>query len=284
MKHRSAMVLAAAAGLAVEACGQEVMQVSYSWSEVVAGTLTPVASPNSVLEPGEGARIHLSIVALRDGVDVMGMTATYQTPPGPGVGTVRGIGHFIYSLDGSGGSATGTWSNLAISPILNAGAFGGNPLNGGATLDSFGGGQFLPAGQTSNATSPIAPAFRGVWTPTTYATRTVNFKGSGHVGPAGLWNGIILQYGTAFLDPSDPTTEYALYYGKDLQTNFGTGVNIPIAPAPAGVLVLGVLGVGRRRGSGKCHVAEAVSGRSPLKRAGDETGHFSAQFRAPNHG
>ncbi len=238
MRARVAWVVLGVAGMAVEARGQEVMQVSYTWSEVVAGTLTPVASPNSVLEPGEGARIHLNIVALRDGVDVMGMTATYQTPPGPGVGTVRGIGHFIYSLDGTGGSATGTWSNRAIDPILNAGAFVGNALNGGATLDSFGGGQFLPAGQTANATSPIAPAFRGVWTPTTYATRTVNFKGSGHVGPAGLWSGIILQYGTAFLDPSDPTTEYALYYTKYIQTNFGAGVNIPIAPAPGSSLAL----------------------------------------------
>ncbi len=247
MTSRALVALLAAAGLAVEARGQEVMQVSYTWSEVVAGTLSPVASPNSVLEPGDGARIHLSIVALRDGVDVMGMTATYQTPPGPGVGTVRGIGYFLYSLDGTGGSATGTWSNRAINPILNAGAFVGNALNGGATLDSFGGGQFLPAGQTANATSPIAPAFRGVWTPTTYATRTVNFKGSGHAGPAGLWNGIILQYGTAFLDPSDPTTEYALYYGKDLQTNFGTGVNIPIAPAPGSALALACATVIRLR-------------------------------------
>ncbi len=46
MNTRVLIAIAAAAGLAVEACRQEVMQVSYSWSEVLAGTLTPAGSPN----------------------------------------------------------------------------------------------------------------------------------------------------------------------------------------------------------------------------------------------
>jgi hypothetical protein len=239
------MTVVAAAGLAVEARGQEVMRVSYSWSEVVAGTLTPVASPNSVLEPGEGARIGLNIFATRNGVDAIGQTTTYPTPPPPGVGTVRGVGSFIYNLNGDNGSSScvGTWSNRAISPLLSVGAFGGTILNGGATLDSLGGGVFLAPGQTANGTNPIVDAFRGVWTPNSYTSRTVIFRASGSAGPSGQWNSIVVQYGSGLVDPTDPTTEYALYVTKYLATDFTGGVVIPISPVP-GPGVACVIGVG----------------------------------------
>jgi hypothetical protein len=235
MKYRATLTLAAAAGLAAPALAQDVMQVTYSWSETIAGTITPVPNPNSILDPGEGARINLAITALHNGVNTIGQTTTYTPPPPPGTGTIRGIASFIYNLIGDNNAVTaqGWWSNRAITPLLPTGAFTGNVLNNGSQLDSFGGGQFVAPGETADATNPIQDAFRGVWTPAAYSIRTVNFKANSPFSPPeGYPSGILVQYGSAFLDPTDPTTEYALYLTRQIPSNFGLGVNIPIAPAP----------------------------------------------------
>lgn len=250
MRARVAWTLLGMAGVAAAPVSraQELVQVSYSWSEVVAGTLTPVTSPNSVLEPGEGARIGINIFATINGTNAVGQTTTYTPPPPPGFGTVRGIASAIYNLSGNNGAATaaGSWNDRAISPILGTGAFAGNSLNGGATLDSFGGGQFIPVGQTANSTNPVADFFRGVWNPASYQTRWVHFavdSASRH----GQQNGILVQYGTGYVDPTDPSTAYGLYLTKYVGSNFGSGFYIPIAPAPAGSLVLAGVAVAASR-------------------------------------
>jgi hypothetical protein len=230
MSTRGTMMLLAAAGTAAHA--QEVIRVTHSWSEVVAGTLTPVSSPNSVIEPGEGARIAIKLEALVNGANAIGQTVSYTPPPAPGFGTIRGIASFVYNLQGTGGDATGAWSNRAISPILSAGAFTGTILNGGAHIDTLGGGQFVAPGQTANSTNPIADAWIGVWSPTSYLQRTVNFRAEPYLHPPGQYNGVLVHYGSAFVDPSDPTTEYALYLTKYILGSFDPGANIPIVPAP----------------------------------------------------
>lgn len=257
MKARHTLILAAAAGTAATARGQEIMQVSYSWSEVLAGTLTPVPSPNSVVEPGEAALIRINMYATVNGVNAIGQTTTYTPPPPPGIGTIRGIASFAYSLigDNRAATATGAWNSRAVTPLLSTGSFAGNVLDGGATVDSFGGGQFISPGQTANSTNPISDAFRGVWTPSSYQQRTVNWKAARATNgaPPGEDNQICVQYGTAFTDPSDPTTAYALYVFPVRAANFGSGINIPISSIPtssvASLWALAAAWCGRRRRS-----------------------------------
>jgi hypothetical protein len=202
-----------------------------------------VASPNSVLEPGEGARIGINLFATRNGVDAIGQTTAYTPPPPPGVGTIRGITAFNYGLTGDENAATafGSWSNRAIIPVLQTGSFLGVVTNNGASVQEFGGAQFVPAGHTADGTNPITDAFRGVWEPVNYAARTVHFRVWTMV-QVNQQNPVMVQYGTAYLDPSDPTTAYALYLNKYISTNFGSGFNIAIAPAQAAGSLLAAAG------------------------------------------
>ena len=236
MKTRNSLALFAAAGLAASARAEERISVTYSWSEVVSGTTAPVPAPNSVLEPGEGAYIRLHIFANINGIDAIGQTATYTPPPPPGTGTIRGIASIIYQLTGDNNASTafGSWNSRSMSPILSAGSFPGTVTNNGATVDGFGGGQFVAPGQTANGVNPIQDAFKGVWTPASYQQRTVHFLAAGEpLGAAGQYNGLILQYGSAFVDPADPSTEYALYFTKFVTGIFGNGISVPISPVPA---------------------------------------------------
>jgi hypothetical protein len=249
MTPRATITLAAAAGLATCARAQEVIVVSYTWSEVIAGTLTPVSSPNSILEPGEGARFGIDLFAMRNGTDAIGQTTTYTPPPPPGTGTIRGIGAFDYNFRGRYSDATGDWSNRAISPILSAGAFTGWVNQGGAIVESLSGEQFVPAGQTADATNPIADAWRGVWAPASFSPRTVNFVAEPYGNQNGLYNSVLVQYATALADPNDPTSGYALYLNKYIPPNFGNGIDIPIAPTPttAWAAACSLAAAGRRR-------------------------------------
>ena len=254
MKTRAALALAAVAGLASMAQAQELIRVSYSWLEVVGATTTPVtgAAANSVVDPGEGARISISIQALINGTSAVGQTATYTPPPPPGTGTVRGIASMIYNFVGDNGaaSAQGTWGTRSIAGALSTGAFTGNSLSGGAVLDSFGGGQFVAPGGSAISTNPISNAFRGVWQPTSYVNRTVNWKcAPGTAAPSGQQNGMLVAYGVTQPDPSDPTTWYDNLLTKYVGSDFQNGINIPVAPAPSSVALLGLgaLVAGRRR-------------------------------------
>jgi hypothetical protein len=252
MKTRVALALAAASGLAATVQAQELIRVSYTWNEVVGLTTTPVTNPNSVLDPGEGARINLTIQALINGTSAVGQTTSYTPPPPPGSGTVRGIASMIYNLVGDNNATTaqGSWGARSVSSVLSTGAFTGNVLNNGSQLDSFGGGQFVAPGGTANSSNPIANAFRGVWQPNSYAGRTVNFKAAaGTAAPSGQQNGILVAYGITMGDPTDPTTWYDNLLTKYVSSDFQTGINIPISPAPSSVALLGLgaLVAGKRR-------------------------------------
>jgi hypothetical protein len=238
--------------MAAAAQAQETIRVSYTWLEVQGLTTTPVTNPNSVLDPGEGARISISLQALINGTSAIGQTTNYNPPPPPGAGTVRGIASMVYNMSGDNGASTaaGSWGPRSISSLLTTGAFTGNITNGGATVDSFGGAQFIAPGGTANSANPIANAFRGVWQPSSYAARTVNFKGqAGSAVPAGQQNGLLVAYGIFEGDPTDPTTWYDQLVTKYVATDFQNGINIPIAPAPSSVALLGLgaLVAGRRR-------------------------------------
>ncbi len=240
MNFRAALWLTFIACAAASAGAQELVQVSYTWREVLANTSTPVSAPNSTVDPGEGAQISLHVEALINGSNAVGQTVAYTPPPPPGSGTVRGISNFNYDLVGDNGNSTaaGAWGPRSISPIFFAGAFTGNPDLGGAILAGFDGSQWVPVGGTANSTNPVLDAFRGVWTPASYSERSVLFKARpGPDGRFGQHNGILVAYSIARPDPNDPTTWYDNLLTKYIGSDFGSGVSIPIAPAPSTALI-----------------------------------------------
>jgi hypothetical protein len=116
----------------------------------------------------------------------------------------------------------------------------------------------LGSGVATSGTSMM----RGVWTPNSYASRTINFIASGTaaVNPPNENMKIIIGYHTTtstFNDPdlgdtTDTTvTFYDSLYSKAIGVNYGNGLNIPIGPVPApssiALLGLGALVAGRRR-------------------------------------
>ncbi len=249
---RAPLILLSLAGLTAAASAQEVMRISYSWLEVVGATTVPVTSPNSIIDPGEGARMSLHVQALINGTSAIGQTTFYTPPPPPGFGTVRGIASIIYNLRGDNGAATaaGVWGTLSISSVLSAGAFGPRILLDGALIDSLGGGQFVAPGGTANGSNPIDNAFRGVWQPASYAARTVHWVAEpGTAAPTGQHNGILVAYGITQPDPNDPTTWYDNLLTKYIGSDFGAGLNIPIAPSPstAALFAISICAVCRRR-------------------------------------
>jgi hypothetical protein len=236
MNPCATIALAAIAGLAAPAMAQETVVVSYSWSEVIAGTLTPVSSPNSILEPGEGARIGINVYQTINGTNAVGETTTYTPPPPPGVGTNAGTGAMLYSLHGTGGDATGSWFGRAVNPSFAYLISTGTILDSGATIDNFGGNQFVAPGGTANSSNPLVDGFRGVWSPASYTPRTINFKASDGHGASNPYTGILVIYNWTELE--QPPWVYPDFLTKYVDASYGDGVNIPIAPAPATLTLL----------------------------------------------
>jgi uncharacterized protein (TIGR03382 family) len=245
MKTRAVLGILAAAGLATTANAQESVSYTLTWSEVNAGTGTAVAVPNGQIDPGEGARISIS-VNITPGI---GSTATYTPPPPPGSGTIAGLGSIFFDLTGTNLNG-GTWSSINRNPggtapngVLNnwtlgdpgVGQANGNLLNAQA-------GQFVLPGSTANNSNPVNQVWRGTWNPSSYAARTASFLSSGALPASGNHSSILIQYG---LDAGGNPQ----YVGKFVSGTFGGSGNIPIAPSPSSLALLGLgaLVAGRRR-------------------------------------
>ena len=141
MKTRATLALAAVAGLAAVANAQEVVNITYGFQEVNAGTTQPstqVGAGNGRIDAGEGARIFVVANYLVNGANGIGKVVTI--PVGPGSGTTLGWGAAFIDLTGTGGDATGNWLARNISSVLSFGQAQGNVLLGGATLQGVGGG------------------------------------------------------------------------------------------------------------------------------------------------
>jgi hypothetical protein len=258
MKTRATLALAVVAGLPLAATAQESFLVTYTWNEVLAGTITAPGVPNSVVDPGEGARIRLGVTALINGTNAVGQTINYTNPAPGGTGTVKGIGSVVYDLIGTN-NADGTWMPAGpgflgpAAPFTN-GQTPGTPQPGGSRINGMGGSQFISPGGTANGANANQQLFRGVWTPGSYANRIVNFMAAGSIlVPTGQHNSVLLSYGQG--TGIDPTTGEPFNFdnlvGKYFGTNFGQGINIPIAPAPSSLALLGLgaLVAGARRRS-----------------------------------
>ncbi len=233
MKTRAALGILAAAGLASSAFAQESVTYTLTWTDVLAGTTTP-GNGNGQIDPGEGARISIT-ANITPGI---GSPATYTPPPPPGTGTIAGFGSLFLDLLGTNANG-GTWSNITRGIWALGGA--GTGQASGNIIDVQAG-QFVLPGGTANSSNPINNIWRGVWTPSDYSSRNVGFLSAGAVTSGGQHTSILIKYGT---DAGGNDQ----YVGKFVSGNFGGTGNIPVAPAPSSLALLGLgaMVAGRRR-------------------------------------
>jgi hypothetical protein len=223
MNARYCLSLVAAAASAQAVLAQEGVTFSWSWTEVVAGTTSPVLSPNFVLEPGEAARIRL--------------TASFSPAVGSPAshlgfsGTVAGLSNIFFDLIGHG-AAEGTWSNHRRAPLWSG--LNGIPSLDGRNLMANGVFQFPPPGMTPNTANPVIDLWSAVWTPAIYHGPWVytafHAQRAEAAGPGSTGGQLLINIG-------GPNYEYI---SKPVPVSFG-GVVIVI-PAPASFAVL--LGMG----------------------------------------
>ena len=213
----ASLLLAAAAG---HCSAQEFVRHSLSFLEVVAGTNNPVPVPNGRIDPGEGARISLTITVS----PAVGTTITYTPPPAPGTGTVAGFGMTFIDLDILGGAA-GAWSFITRQSAWALGGQGDPQPTAGVHNVQVG--QFVLPGLTANSQNPIPDIWSGVWTPASYAAASIPFRTS--LADEGT-SALLIQYGYK--------TPYPLYVAKFVSSLHDPAIVIPIAPAPAAAPVL----------------------------------------------
>lgn len=242
------LLLAIVAGLACEhAAAQEHVDFTLSWLEVIAGTNTPIANPNGILEPGEAARLSISVAFSPP----VGTITTYPMPPPPGIGIVAGFGgmweDLVAAPGGSPiGAARGKWTFIHTAPGFALGG-SGTPTGGGAAVMGIGAGQFILPGGTPNPANPIPNIWTGVWTPDSFEPRATKWllhstNSNKHLRP---WFPhetrpyLLLQYGM------DPGGNFQ-YVAKFVPGTYGS-TTIPIIPAPASLLAVSALFLQRRR-------------------------------------
>ncbi len=198
------------------------------WREVIAGSNIPIAQPNGLLEPGEGALVVLSLSFSPP----VGTPVPYQTPAPGGIAPVAGFSRALFSLIASGANG-GQWSHLETSPGF-IGSLGLVFEDG--TLVFANVRQQNPVGPAFPLSeNPLPSVWRAVWTPSSYAARAVSFLQQPPAkGPADLF--VHLGQG-----PSGPLFGYA-----DAGVTYGQ-VSIPVAPAPGAALTCGLGFVVNRR-------------------------------------
>lgn len=221
--HTIALALCSVATHAMAQAGD--VFLSWSWSEVVAGSNTPVVAPNGIVEPGEGVLLELRI----NYSPLFGMPLPI---PGYPEATVAGFGGTVFSLDGWRQSvpallARGEFSHQWLHPEWSLAQ--GNTVAGVAQILHVQVGQFafLP-GQIPNPENPIDGVWRIVWTPEFYVQDTLIFS-SYATGP--LHTSLYVRTGT------DPTTGHPTHGLARLNASHGIAL-IPMVPAPGAFAVL----------------------------------------------
>jgi hypothetical protein len=221
-----------------EALSQQIAvgEVTAIWSfvEVIAGTNTPVANPNGALEPGEGARLVLSLAYSPPA----GTLVNYSPPPGTGVGAVAGLASAAYDLVAITPGWEGTWSHVGRRSGWGIGSPGSPGWNGNG-IEQLQAGQFPLPGTVASAENPVALIWSAVWTPAEYTARSMVFQSRNAIhGGSGLY----IHY------DDDPLSGHPMYvYARTLATHHGS-VEVPVVPAPGpAALVLMAIGTGARR-------------------------------------
>jgi hypothetical protein len=263
MKTRSIVALAAVAGLAAGASAQVISTagvtatLSLSWMEDPAFP----HNDDGVLEPGEHALIIMA-------VSFTGQNTAASFSPGVGTftsGLILGLGSAYIDIRSAAGDATGLYNggitvppSTSVGPnntggttgygIRNPWRLGGNVANGTQAANGFqniGPGQLPTDPSVANTTAPIPGMERLGWAPTSYAARTQTFTVA---GAAGTNNNVVGLYLDLDGSVGNPGTTGAAAYIATSNITFGS-VNIPLAPAPASLALLGLGGLiaGRRR-------------------------------------
>jgi len=243
MTTRAVLALVALAGLSAAATGQESITYSWTWTEVLAGSSTPVAVSNGLIEPGEGARLALT-ATITPGI---GSVVTYVPPPQPGFGTLAGLGSLFFDLLGSNANG-GQWSVIRRNPGgINWGLGPAGTGQPSGDLVSAGVGQFVLPGAIVNGTNPVVNIWAATWTPDGFAARTVSFQSAAAAASGGNHSAILIQYG------DDPNSQKPLVVGRVVDGIFGNSGPIPVVPAPGGAMILGLgaLVASRRRRAGR---------------------------------
>jgi hypothetical protein len=203
---------------------------SLAWHESDANG-APLPNPNGTLEPGEHALLQLTVSFTNQNT-----IGAFSPPVGTFTsGTIRGLCAGFFDLLGTG-SAAGSWFlDHAVDPVWDVvGPPGwGTPTPAGDRLQNIQFGQFPMTPAAIITTNPILNIWHGVWTPTSYVSRTVRFACSEPASPAP---------NSAVLFETSPTTLVSAFS----LTSFGS-VSIPVVPVPASLLCLLPLLAPRRR-------------------------------------
>jgi hypothetical protein len=243
MKTRAILALTAVAGLAGMANAQAPQtngaSLIYDLSATVVG-----GNGTFPLEPGESALIKFNVTMTGQNT-----TASYTPPsPAPGSGTIRGIGSGFIDFVGtanSGGNAQGTWNTDFVNPgfgpiadgwdLVGPGAWG-TPQNSGANLINIQFGQFPLNAAAIVTANPVNLMFQALWTPTSYAARTVTWGMAPSLASQGHASSVMFK---------TSTTGVA---GVNCLDAFN-GTSFAVIPAPSSLALLGLGGLlaGRRR-------------------------------------
>jgi hypothetical protein len=248
MKIRASLI--AAAGLAALA---GTAQAQSTTAATVAYQLTwgDTGDNDGVVEPGESARVRMTVAFTPPSGTVIPYT---PSGGGSGTGTLMGFGSAFVDFNlgnANGGTLTTTGSTGGINNG-RAGAWavvpGGNGTVVGDTIINvqpaqfpFNSDPFDPDNNTTGVrtTNPISNIYTFVWTPASYATRTVNVGMAPSLASQGNAATVMLRVNP---DTSIPPTAVAALF------NFGA-LQIPVVPAPSSLALLGLGGLiaGRRR-------------------------------------
>jgi hypothetical protein len=232
---RRTLRLVALANLAAPAAAQE---PSFTTSSTVVMPMRWVevgGNSNGILEPGESAEVFVNFSFTNQ----FGQ-ATFAPPIGTFTsGTILGLGSGFVDINGTGG----TQGSFLYQPPPKGPGYGvrtgwrlfpnGDGMLTGTGIAQIQFGQALGAPEVINTNNPVARVYRFLWTPSTYAARTVTFSLAGASPAASLVLALDqATTGRAFVGPGN------LVLGN---------VNIPIAPAPAAPPLLALAAAAPRR-------------------------------------
>lgn len=196
------------------------MSHSLSWVEVYAGTDDPVSVPDGILQPGEAARLSVTLSFTPVGTPVV-----YQSPPPGGVAPVAGLEGTVFDI-AANNALGGTWSFVGVSP-----GFEGGLISVGAS----GSARQCMVGQTPASgafpipDNPLQNVWHAVWNPPSYSERQVAFQAqapNGGGSPSNLWVYVGLNpNGIPVFASANASASYS-------------GVQISVVPSPASMASL----------------------------------------------
>jgi hypothetical protein len=209
----------------------------------------PVASPNGLIEPGEGARFEINASMSPPPGTAITYSWTYLAGMA-GAGYVGGFWSGDLNLIGEAGTAAaaGTWViNQNTSPSANPNRLGvlppfaagfptasGNVNANGSGLTDIQPAQFGADSGLLNSASPTEPMWRGLWIPASHIPRSATFELS--LGSLGLASYFFAVDNSVTLPISLSAT-----------SNYPLPLQIQIVPAPGAAVLLLLMCTRRRR-------------------------------------